>query len=88
MFDRQPFVSGTVDCAPDDLFLLVTDGLIEVTDKQGEEFGLGGIKAVISAHASQPVGQISQALLDGAAGHGHAADDQSLLLVRPDLRRP
>ena len=41
MFDRQPFVSGTVGCAPDDLFLLLTDGLIEVTDKQGEEFGLG-----------------------------------------------
>jgi hypothetical protein len=87
MFDRQPFVSGTVDCAPDDLFLLLTDGLIEVTDKQGEEFGLGGIKAVISAHARQPVGQISQALLDSAAGHGHADDDQSLLLVRSDLRR-
>ena len=88
MFDRQPFVSGAVGCAPDDLFPLLTDGLIEVTDKQGEEFGLGGVKAVISAHASHPLGQISQALLDGAAGHGRAADDQSLLLVRSRVGLP
>jgi serine phosphatase RsbU (regulator of sigma subunit) len=88
MFDRQSFVSGRVECAPDDLFLLLTDGLIEVTDKQGEEFGLGGVKGVISAHATNPLVRISQALLAGARDHGRAADDQSLLLVRSGVRLP
>jgi sigma-B regulation protein RsbU (phosphoserine phosphatase) len=88
MFDGQPFVNGTVGCAPDDLFLLLTDGLIEVADKQGKEFGLEGVKAVIAAHASRPIEVVAQALLDGAAAHGHAADDQSLLLARSGVRLP
>ncbi len=88
MFDGQSFVTGTVACGPDDLFLLLTDGLIEVADKQGEEWGLEGVKAVISAHGGDPLDAISHALLAGAAAHGQAADDQSLLLVRSRVRRP
>jgi hypothetical protein len=88
MFDGQSFATGTVGCASEDLFLLLTDGLLEVTDKQGNELGLEGVKAVISAHGGDPLDAISQALLAGAAAHGQAADDQSLLLVRSRIRRP
>jgi hypothetical protein len=88
MFDGQSFVNGTVGCAPDDLFLLLTDGLIEVTDKQGRELGLEGVKAVLSAHGGDPLDAISQALLARARAHGQAADDQSLLLVRSRVPRP
>jgi stage II sporulation SpoE-like protein len=87
MFDGQSFVTGTVGCAPEDLFLLLTDGLLEVTDKQGDELGLEGVKAVISEHGGDPLDAISQALLAGARAHGQAADDQSLLLVRSHVRR-
>ncbi len=82
MFAGQPFVSGSAQCAPDDLFLLVTDGVLEVTDARGEEFGLVGIKAVMAAHAGSPPGAILQAVLDATHHQGHAADDQSLLLVQ------
>jgi serine phosphatase RsbU (regulator of sigma subunit) len=86
MFDRQQFVSGSVQCAPDDLFLLLTDGLLEVTNARDEEFGLAGVTAVLSAHASNPINAIFQAVLDAASRHGRATDDQSLLLVRCYLR--
>jgi serine phosphatase RsbU (regulator of sigma subunit) len=62
MFGGQPFVSGSVQCAPDDLFLLLTDGVLEVTNAEDEEFGLAGVKAVMSAHASNPPGAILRAV--------------------------
>lgn len=82
MFDGEKFVSGSVETAPDDVFLLLTDGLLEVTNAQGEELELDGIKAVMSAHAANPVNVIFQAIRDAANRYGHATDDQSLLLVR------
>jgi Stage II sporulation protein E (SpoIIE) len=82
MFGGQEFVSGSVECAPDDLFLMLTDGLLEVTNAAGEEFGLAGVKAVMSAHAGKPPSAILVAVLDATNRHGHATDDQSLLLVQ------
>jgi hypothetical protein len=84
MFADQQFVSGSVPCAPDDLFLLLTDGVLEVANPKDndEEFGLNGVKSVMSAHASRPPSAILQALFDATARHGRAADDQSLLLVQ------
>jgi hypothetical protein len=82
MFDGQSFASSTVESAPNDLFLLLTDGLLEVEDAQGEDFGLAGVKAVVSQHAGEPVKTIFQAILDAAKLHGRANDDQSLLIVR------
>jgi sigma-B regulation protein RsbU (phosphoserine phosphatase) len=85
MFGGKPFVSGSIQFDPNDLFLLVTDGVLEVTNAEDEEFGLAGVKAVMSAHASNPPGAILQAVLDATNRHGHAADDQSLLFVQCHL---
>src|ERR1700686_75131 len=86
MFGGKPFVNGSVQCAPDDLFLLVTDGVLEVTNAEDEEFGLAGVKAVISAQASNPPSAILQAVLDATNRHGHAADDQSFFFVQCHVR--
>jgi hypothetical protein len=86
MFDRRQFVSESVQCAPDDLFLLFTDGLLEVTNTKDEEFGLDGVRAVIATHASSPNNAIFQAVMDAARRHGQMTDDQSLLLVRCHVR--
>ena len=82
MFDAQQFVAGSLECAPDDLFLFFTDGLLEIADAKGEEFGLAGAKNVMSTQAGAPVSAIFQGILDAAKRHGRATDDQSLLLVR------
>jgi serine phosphatase RsbU (regulator of sigma subunit) len=86
MFDGQPFVTDSVDCAANDLFLIFTDGLLEVEDAKGQEFGLAGLKAVMSSYASAPLGAIFKEILETAKRHGHATDDQSLLLVRANGR--
>lgn len=82
MFDGQEFASGPVGCARGDLFVLITDGLLEVTNKQGKEFGLAGVKEILSMQAGNSLLEISKAIRDAANRHGQAADDQSLLLVR------
>lgn len=82
MFDQQNFDTAAVDCAPNDLFLILTDGLLEVTSAKGEEFTLAGIKPVMLAHATAPLDAIFQSIVDAVHHHGHAADDQSMLLMR------
>jgi hypothetical protein len=82
MFDQQNFDTASVHCAPDDLFLILTDGLLEVTNAKGEEFTLTGIKPVMLAHATAPLDVVFQSILDAVHSHGHAIDDQSMLLVR------
>jgi len=82
MFDQQNFDTASVHCAPNDLFLILTDGLLEVTNAKGEEFTLSGIRPVMLAHATDPLSAIFQSIVDAVHRHGHAADDQSMLLVR------
>lgn len=82
MFDDQDFDSASVQCAARDLFLILTDGLLEVANAKGEEFGLAGVRAVLLAHAASPLYRVFEAILDAARLHGRAADDQSMLLVR------
>jgi len=82
MFDRQPYASSTVECDPGDMFLLLTDGVLEIENAKGEEFGVEGVKAVVRQNAASPLPTIFQALLDATQHQGRANDDQSVLIVR------
>ena len=88
IFEQQEFVNGSAPCAAGDVFLLLTDGLIEVTNARDEEFGLDRVKEGMSAQAGSPLAAMLQAILDSANRHGRAADDQSLLAVRCHLDTP
>jgi serine phosphatase RsbU (regulator of sigma subunit) len=81
MFDGQQFASDSVEYAGNDLFLMLTDGLLEVENANGEEFGVAAVKAIVLEHAADSVNTIFQALVTAAQRHGHATDDQSLLIV-------
>jgi len=81
MFESD-FDTASTECGPHDLFLILTDGLLEVTNAKGEEFTLSGIKPVMLANAAKPLSTMFDAILEAARLHGHAADDQSMLLVR------
>lgn len=85
MFGGQQFSTSSIDCEPGDVFLLLTDGLLEVTNDRDEEFGLEAVKAVLAAHGAKPLGETLQAVLDASDRHGRAADDRSLLLVRSNV---
>jgi serine phosphatase RsbU (regulator of sigma subunit) len=82
MFGGHKFVSSSLVSQPNDLLLMLTDGLLEVTNASDEEFGLAAVKAVLSERASDPLKEILAAVLDATNRHGHASDDRSLLLVR------
>jgi len=86
MFDKQTFASGSVDSGPGDLFLVLTDGILEVEDQKGEEFGLEGVKKIVLEHAGESNKAIFDSLVEAARHHGRAMDDQSLLLVRRTVK--
>jgi hypothetical protein len=82
MFEDHRFVSGTMTCDPGDLFALVTDGLTEVFDGRDQEFGIDGVKRILSANHPRPLHEISDAIVAAARAHGRQLDDQTLLLIR------
>lgn len=65
-----------------DLFVLLTDGLTEVTDRNGRMLGLEALEALAVEHAAKPLADLGAALFDAARRHGPSTDDQTLLLVR------
>ncbi|HUH63567.1 MAG TPA: PP2C family protein-serine/threonine phosphatase [Terracidiphilus sp.] len=86
MFDGQRYATSVVEWFPGDLFLLLTDGVLEIENAKGEEFGLDGVKRIVLQHADDPAKAIFQALLDAAHHHGRASDDQSVLIMRSPAR--
>jgi serine phosphatase RsbU (regulator of sigma subunit) len=82
MFDRTIFESCTVHASPGDLFVLLTDGLIEVFDSENRELGFDWAKRTLAQMADAPLTSIADRLLTEARAHGAQLDDQTLLLVR------
>ena len=82
MFSGRQFLAGSVVPASDDLLLMLTDGLSEITNAKDEEFGIAAVKDALAAYAGKPSDEIVRAVLDATDRHGHAADDRSLLLVK------
>lgn len=82
LFAPQEFLGDSITASTGDLFLLVTDGLLEVTNRAGAEFGLEGIKAVLSSADGQPLSGLAENIFAAARAFGHTADDESLLLIR------
>ena len=65
-----------------DIFAIVSDGFIELTNSKDEEFGLGRLEKIIERNAERELPEIFDAAVREAALHGKQQDDQTLLLVR------
>ncbi len=65
-----------------DLFVLLTDGYLEVENKSGEQIGQARIESLIISNASRPLTDIFDTVLKAVREHGPQDDDQTLLLVR------
>jgi sigma-B regulation protein RsbU (phosphoserine phosphatase) len=83
--DMVPSVAE-IDLTPEDTLVLVTDGLCDTVDLQGEEFGRGAIlTAVAAAGTSFGPEKLIAALLRAAQGHRggvEQADDLALVGLR------
>jgi hypothetical protein len=67
---------------PGDLLFIFTDGLLEILNSNGEEFGWSRLQAVVKQHRNNSLKNISDAILDEGNRWGKATDDRTLLLVR------
>jgi Stage II sporulation protein E (SpoIIE) len=76
------FTSEAATSAPGDLFIALTDGIIEACDREQEEFGFDRVQAVIAGHANKSLPVLADAILTSARAFGQQIDDQTLLLIR------
>ena len=83
LLDSVTYATQTLSVARGDVVIVLTDGLLEVFDKNDHELGPDGVKrAAEAAGASAPLDRIEAAILDACRRHGPQIDDQTLLLVR------
>lgn len=77
--DPQPV---SLELAPGDAFLAVSDGLLEQPDRQGRPLGLGAVEACLAACAQGSAADLSAALLACCRAHaGSEPQDDDLTLV-------
>ncbi len=74
--------SERVTYSPRDLFLMVTDGITEVANARGEEFGLTRLQDLLTQHATRALPEIWDLIMRDVKQYGLQQDDQSLLLLR------
>ena len=76
------FDGGRLQMESSDLLVVATDGILEVCDKGGEEFGVERLEEAIAAHARAPLPELAEKILADARIFGKQIDDQTLLLIR------
>ena len=76
------YTSQRVTYSPQDLFLMMTDGISEVPNASDEEFGLDRLEALLRNNAGQPLRQLWELIMGEVKRHGQRQDDQTLLLLR------
>lgn len=79
---KPGYVSTKVSCDKGDLFVVVSDGLIETMNADDEEFGLVRLEKSVVAHATKALPEIYEALMQTVADFGEQRDDRTALIVR------
>jgi serine phosphatase RsbU (regulator of sigma subunit) len=82
MFPDTTYTSAETTYESGDLFVLFTDGLVEVFDSTDREFSMDRVKALVKEHGKAPLEAIEERLLAAVRAHGPQLDDQTLLLIR------
>ena len=82
LFSGGSYASKRVIFSPRDIFLMVTDGITEVTNARDEEFGLSRLQDLLTRHATGTLPEIWDLIMRDVRQHGLQQDDQSLLLLR------
>lgn len=79
---QAEFATSEVLAESGTLFVLYTDGFLEIANAEGEEFGGERLRAELQRHAREPLGDIYRSLTESINRHGVQFDDQSILLIR------
>jgi hypothetical protein len=86
LFARATFQSRLVKVEPGDILALLTDGLPEVEDANGEQFGVERIGELVARNADVPLADLTEKLFAAVRRHGSRTDDETLVLVRASVR--
>jgi sigma-B regulation protein RsbU (phosphoserine phosphatase) len=76
------YTSARAEYVLDDVFLMLTDGILDTVNERDEEFGVDRVEQILVSHAAEPLPQIWDAVVDAARRHGPPEDDQTMLLLR------
>lgn len=82
LLDVQGFSGERMQMEPGDIVVVATDGILEVCDKQGEEFGVERMERMIAEHAGSVLPELAEKILAAAGAFGKQVDDQTILLIR------
>jgi PAS domain S-box-containing protein len=83
-FERPGYASATLHLSSGDKIVLLTDGLTEWADADGNEFGTAAVDQVVDKYADHPPKVVLEALMTAAAGHAagqECADDLTLFVM-------
>ena len=82
----------TISLAPGDVFLLLTDGFFEWTNRGGEPFGVERIREFLATHHDLPaqglVDSLRQAVVDFSGGTPQAYDLTAIVIKRMAQYKP
>jgi len=78
----QGYESRQIELEPGDLLVLLTDGLTEVMNDEGDELGEERIEAIVAENAECPLPELHGLIMEAVARHGSQQDDQTLLMAR------
>lgn len=78
----QNFGGINIKAFTGDLLILVTDGFVEVFDKNDHEFGFERIEEIVMKNCNQPLKEIYGILSIETTKFGSQSDDQTFLAVR------
>jgi Stage II sporulation protein E (SpoIIE) len=76
------FTGAAIALGPGDLLVVATDGVLEVCDRQEQEFGIERVERAIAADAHAALPELAGTILRSARAFGKQGDDQTLLLIR------
>jgi serine phosphatase RsbU (regulator of sigma subunit) len=69
-------------CSTEDVFVMLTDGIVEVTNEGDEEFGLERVERLLLENSARPLAEIAERIIGAATSHGRQIDDQTILIAR------
>ena len=82
MLPETPFTDAPpIDLAPDDLVLLLTDGVEEATDPEGRQFGIERVLATVRSLRDRPAAQVVRALHAAVRNFSRGSTQQDDLTV-------
>jgi serine phosphatase RsbU (regulator of sigma subunit) len=91
-FPDATYLRGFAQLEPGDVLVLYTDGITECRHhRNGEEFGLPRLQALIKRHAKLPAVELTQTIFHAVssfAGSSSPVDDQTVVVVRRPVPEP